>query len=121
MRTWTRAPSWSPDGVALQWHEKIAPMDTGPDFSVTRRRAGDAVVVMPEGEIDLATIDQVRAEIDAASGEARLVVLDLRSVTFIDSAGIRLVIEGTRALADAGGELAVVRGSAEVRRVFGLV
>jgi anti-sigma B factor antagonist len=96
-------------------------MHTGPDFSVTRRPAGDAVVVVPEGEIDLATIDQLRAEIDAAAEEASLVVIDLRAVTFIDSAGIRLIIEGTRALADAGGEFAVVRGSGEVRRIFGLV
>src|SRR5215207_3785129 len=96
-------------------------MDLGPDFSVTRRRAGEAVVVVPAGEIDLATVDVVRAEIDAARGETKLVVLDLRAVTFIDSAGVRLVLEGTRALAADGGELAVVRGTTEVRRVFGLV
>jgi len=96
-------------------------MDMGPDFSVTRRSAGEAVVVVPEGEIDLATVDSVRAEIEAARDEAKLVVLDLRRVSFIDSAGIRLVLEGTRALAAAGGEMVVVLGPVEVRRVFGLV
>ena len=49
------------------------------------------------------------------------VVLDLREVTFIDSAGVRLVLEGSRALAAAGGELVVVRGGHEVQRLFALV
>ncbi len=43
-------------------------MEGGQDFSVTRRRAGDAVVVVPAGEIDLATVDAVEAEIGAAAG-----------------------------------------------------
>ena len=101
--------------------EKIAAVHLPPDFSVTRRRAGDAVVVIPAGEIDLATVDDVEAEIDAARREARQIVLDLRAVSFIDSAGLRLVIAQSRALAEAGGELAVVRGPREVQRVFDLV
>jgi|SRR4051794_36085034 len=96
-------------------------MEAGSEFSVTRRRVGDAVIVAPAGEIDLATIDAVAAEIDAGSAEAALVVLDLRAVTFLDSAGIRLVLTSARRLAAAGGELAVVHGPAEVQRVFNLV
>ena len=36
------------------------------EFSVSRRRAGDAIVVAPAGEIDLATIEIVEASIQAA-------------------------------------------------------
>ena len=59
----------------------------------------------------------VQAELDIAAGEAERVVLDLRAVTFIDSAGIRLVLEAMRALR----EFAVVPGGPEVSRVFRLV
>src|SRR4051812_36402991 len=96
-------------------------MQAGSEFSVTRRRAGDAAVVTPAGEIDLATVDAVGGELASARAEARTVFLDLRQVTFIDSAGIRLVVEGARELAAVGGELLVVHGPAEVRRVFDLV
>lgn len=89
-------------------------MDPAPEFSVTRRRVGATVVVAPAGEIDLATVDAVKREIEAA-GEH--VVLDLREVTFIDSAGLRLVLECSRAVP----EFAVVPGPREVRRVFDLV
>jgi anti-anti-sigma factor len=97
-------------------------MEAGPDFSVTRWRAGGCVVVVPEGEIDLSTVDELQAELDAAAAEAADVVLDLRAVSFIDSAGIRLVLETDRALKTAGSEFAVVRGAGgAVQRVFDLV
>ncbi len=96
-------------------------MHAPPEFSVTRRRTGDAVVVVATGEIDLATVDDVDAAIEAARGEARRIVLDLRAVSFIDSAGLRLVISQSRALAEEGAEFAVVRGPREVQRVFDLV
>jgi anti-anti-sigma factor len=92
-----------------------------PDFSVTRRRANGAIVVVPVGEIDLATVDALQSELDAAAAEAEQVVLDLREVSFIDSAGLRLVVHSSRALAADGGALAVVRGPREVQRVFDLV
>jgi anti-sigma B factor antagonist len=87
------------------------------EFSVSRRRAGDAIVVAPAGEIDLATIPPLQDEIDVALTESGALVLDLREVTFIDSAGLRLVLETSRRAA----RLSVVRGPHEVQRVFGLV
>ena len=96
-------------------------MQYPPDFSVTRHRAGDHVMVVAVGEIDLATVDALQAEMDAAAGETSHVVLDLREVSFIDSAGVRLVLHNVRALEAAGSALSVVRGPAEVRRVFDLV
>jgi anti-anti-sigma factor len=88
-----------------------------PEFSVTRRRAGDAVMVVPKGEIDLATVDELQSALHAAGEGAGQVLLDLREVTFIDSAGVRLVLEAMRTLP----EFAVVRGGHEVSRVFRLV
>ncbi len=83
------------------------------EFSVSRRRAGDAIVVAPAGEIDLATVDALAAEIDLALGQVDALVLDLREVTFIDSAGLRLVLETSR----KAGRFSVVRGPGEVQRV----
>ena len=87
------------------------------DFQVTR--AGS--VVAPRGEIDVATTEAVRAELDAAADEGRLVVLDLRETTFIDSSGIRLIVEAAIDIESQHGELVVVRGGPEVTRVFDLV
>ena len=72
---------------------------------------------MPVGEIDLATVDGLAQALDAAREEAGSVVLDLREVSFMDSAGLRLVLEASR----RGRAFAVVRGPREVQRVFDLV
>lgn len=94
-------------------------MEPGPEFSVTRRRAGEAVVVVPVGDIDLATVDALEAEIGAASAEPHAeLVLDLRQVAFLDSTAIRLVVQLAR---DVREKFAVVRGAGEVARVFDLV
>jgi anti-sigma B factor antagonist len=87
------------------------------EFSVSRRREGDTIVVAPAGEIDLATIDALQAAVDAAAAEAGGVVLDLRAVTFIDSAGLRLVLQCARGIEP----FSVVRGPHEVQRLFDLV
>ena len=87
------------------------------EFSVSHRRAGDAIVVAAAGEIDLATIEDLQSIVDAAAAGAERVVLDLRAVTFIDSAGLRLVLRSSRAI----GAFSVVRGPQEVQRLFDLV
>jgi anti-anti-sigma factor len=91
------------------------------EFEVTRRDTHDGVVVVVRGEIDLATINGLETQLATAIQESALVYLDLREVTFIDSAGIRLVVEGARDLAAKPGELVVVRGPKAVQRLFDLV
>ena len=95
-------------------------MERDADFSVSRRREHDAAVVAPTGEVDLSTVDAVRAELTAASHEARRVVLDLRAVTFMDSSGLRLLVELQRASDADGFAFAVVRGPRSLQRLLEL-
>jgi anti-sigma B factor antagonist len=79
----------------------------------------DAARVAPVGELDLATVDKLRAEVDRQreSGLARL-VLDLRGVRFLDSTGLRFVLELDSAAKANGQELALIRGPEVVHRIF---
>jgi anti-sigma B factor antagonist len=93
-------------------------MDEKPSFGVQRSRRGEAVVVTPTGEIDLATVDALREEIVAARGEARRVVLDLRGVEFLDSTGLRLIVEAQRDAELEGWAFVVVRARESVQRLL---
>ena len=93
-------------------------MNDEPDFSISRQRDGQAVVVVPVGEVDLVTVDQVRDQLRQAADEAARVVLDLRQVTFMDSSGLRLLVEVQQAAGRDGFTLAVVRGPASLERLF---
>ena len=96
-------------------------MQGEPDFDVTTRRTTDGVVVAVRGEIDLVTVGELRTHVEQASLDTDRLYLDFREVSFIDSAGVRLVVEGARDLEAKGGELVVIRGSFVVKRVFELV
>jgi anti-anti-sigma factor len=77
--------------------------------------AAEPTVIAPEGELDVARLDEFRAELfDAAGGGAAAVVVDLSRVSFIDSSALGAVVELHNRLRRSGRRLAVVapRGSA---------
>jgi anti-sigma B factor antagonist len=82
------------------------------------RRDGDRAVLVLHGELDLATIDSVRARLEALEDEGTGVVLDLDGLTFMDSTGIRLVLQAAQDAERTGWEFSLTRGSDAVQRVF---
>jgi anti-anti-sigma factor len=88
------------------------------NFDVDTRRQGSTLVVAPRGEIDLATVDIVRdaVERDRQSGED--IVLDLREVGFMDTSGLRYVLELVDRGPREGFDVQLVRGPMAVQRVF---
>jgi anti-sigma B factor antagonist len=81
----------------------------------------DVVRVCPAGELDLATVDVVREHVEelVASGFGHLVA-DLRAVTFLDSTGLRLMIELNACSSADGWRFAIIPGPAAVQRAFEL-
>jgi anti-sigma B factor antagonist len=88
--------------------------------NVTIRRRGLDVVVALDGELDLATAPAVaRALRDLIEDQGHLdVVLDLGAVSFIDSIGIRTILDARRSLCVRNGRFTIVDPSAAVRRVL---
>ncbi len=88
-------------------------------FRIDVEPARDSVRVAPVGELDIATVDKLRAEVERLreSGFGKL-VLDLRGVRFLDSTGLRLVLELDHSAREASQELLLIRGSAVVQRIF---
>src|SRR3954470_15214334 len=79
------------------------------------------VIVIARGELDIETVPRLRAaleELSAAGWEN--VVLDLRELTFIDSMGLSLLLEGTARARRTGRSSAIVDSPA-VPRLLALV
>ena len=93
--------------------------ETYPPFEVTVQRDDAVATVVVSGELDLATAPSLSSTV-AEQGDARLLVLDLTAVTFIDSTGVRVLIEADRACAGSGSRLVVLAGDGPVRRVLDL-
>jgi anti-sigma B factor antagonist len=90
-----------------------------PEFRLQIQPERDAVRVCPIGEIDVVTVDRIRAEIQSlrSAGFARL-ILDLRGATFMDSTGLHLVLDAQASSAEDGWSFAVIPGPAGVQRAF---
>lgn len=91
------------------------PAPPPPAFDLTVRDTGTWIVVAPTGDIDIATVDRVRSALRDAKGDA---ALDLREVTFLDTSGLRVIIQEDRRAREEGRRFALVAGSPEVLRVL---
>ncbi|MFG2083716.1 STAS domain-containing protein [Micromonospora tulbaghiae] len=90
-------------------------MDQGgaaPVFSVTAQVDGDQLRVQVTGEVDMATADTMFQT--ALREPAKRLTLDLRAVTFFDSAAIHAVVRLAQRFPDA----LTVLPSPQVRRVL---
>jgi stage II sporulation protein AA (anti-sigma F factor antagonist) len=96
-------------------HRSMHPTD---DFTVEVQRHPGAAVVSPAGEIDVATVDQLRERLLACEADSPMVVLDLRRVEFMDTSGLQLVFECQRRAQAGGPAFALVRGSRQIERLF---
>jgi anti-sigma B factor antagonist len=92
-----------------------------PPFVCSWRPGGrNAAWVHVAGELDFATSPQLGRALGETCPNSRMVVLDLRALTFIDSAGIHVILDGAADAREEGHTLMLARGPAEVDRVFGL-
>src|SRR4051794_21974353 len=88
---------------------------------MARRTSEDRIVVVLAGAIDRAATDVLLDELrHVGDGARRPVVLDLSSVTYLDSAGLRTLLVAQRETAAAGGSLTIHDASPTVRRLLDL-
>ncbi|MEU6388046.1 STAS domain-containing protein [Streptomyces sp. NPDC046939] len=83
---------------------------------------GDARVITVSGEIDHESGPPLReAAVDALAGRVPRLVVDLSAVTFMDSAGLNILLRAHRRAHDAGGWLRLAGVSANVLRILQIV
>ena len=77
----------------------------------------DGATLVFVGEADLSTVDTIAASVDGAEGGGDVTV-DLSGVTFMDSSGLRALLDARTRLADQGRRLTVGAFSTPVGRLF---
>ena len=89
-------------------------------FDVRVLDTDDATVLVFEGDLDLTAVPEAGEAIERAQAHNGTVAIDLRALRFIDSSGLRVILEAQRRAADASSRLLVAPGDGGVRRVFEL-
>lgn len=87
----------------------------------TRTIDSGAVVVAPEGRLNMTAAPGLREQLHALVREGNsLLVVDLAGVESIDSSGLGALISGLKAARQAGGDLRIAAPGEQVTAVLGL-
>jgi anti-sigma B factor antagonist len=87
-------------------------------LQVTAEPLEDGIMVRATGEIDVATVDLLRRQLDTAREGSASVLLDLSGVTFIDSTGLQLLLDASLDSATGDWAFSIVRPSRVVQRLI---
>jgi len=109
------------DSPDLQYIADSAPVHTESPFECSRKEGAlEAAWVHVAGALDIATTPRLAQTLRESQSAARLVVLDLRALAFMDSAGVHAIVDASRQARRVGGRLLLLRGTANVDRLFAL-
>ena len=90
-------------------------------LGVEEIRVGHRTVLAVTGELDIATAPVLRGAVDRVMESAAVELwIDLNQVTFMDSTGLRVMLDAQRRVKLHSKSLAVICRPGPVRRVFGL-
>ena len=89
------------------------------DFAVSDEAFDDSThILVPCGEIDALTAPQLGRRLIAIADQGKDVVVDLSDVTFMDSTGIGVLLNGLRRLTSRSASLVLVCPTARILRPF---
>jgi anti-anti-sigma factor len=93
-------------------------LSTPSEFDVSTQTTSPGVLtVSVVGELDMSTSARVEEAISSAASAERVIV-DLTKCTFLDSAGVRLLLQTHRKLTPAGARVELVASDPNIRRVL---
>ena len=84
---------------------------------VTIEPLDEACLIRASGELERSTADRLSSALDAARADGVTTLLDLSAVSFIDSAGLRVLLRTARAVDAQAWGCFIVRASSVVRRL----
>ena len=91
-------------------------------LSIVSEFREDAHYVAPSGELDIATVELLeRALLEVERADSARIVLDLSGLSFIDSTGLRLLLDVNERCGGAADRLRVIAGSPAVERLLDIV
>jgi anti-sigma B factor antagonist len=95
-------------------------MTMGDELSVVVRRERGVVIAAVAGDIDMSTVPGLRERLLGLADGGHPLIIDLNQVTFIDSAGLGVLVRVARRAEEHGGSLHAVCSRPQIRKLLWL-
>ena len=89
-------------------------------FTCAIERTSEAVLLRPVGEVDLGTVPTLRSNLKAMLEDNLNVIVDLKGIQYIDSTGIKALLDAHRLFSQRGQRFVVSEPNAICRKLFGI-
>jgi anti-anti-sigma factor len=89
-------------------------------FAIAVEGTGDLRIVRPVGELDISTVAELAPVVERACSSRADLVVDLSGLSFLDCAGLRVLLYAHAVTNSNGGSLRLIAGSKTVQRIFQL-
>lgn len=90
-------------------------------FRLEVQSQGQSTVIAVSGELDLASSPALQEELERVSAsDARMLIIDLRELDFMDSTGLSVLVKAHRAAEEGARRLYLIKGPPQVQRLLSL-
>jgi anti-anti-sigma factor len=88
------------------------------EFRIEEDRRDGTVILRLRGELDLASADAVAQRLDSHAAAGEPVLLDVDRLSFMDSSGLRVVLQAAETSRTSDWSFTLTPGSEQVRNLF---
>lgn len=91
-------------------------------FAIKSKQAGETLLVRPAGDLDLSTAEVFADELKRIdeTGDVTRIVVDMSAVPFVDSTGLRILLEGVELGQERGIDVTFESPMPQLRRLVDL-
>ena len=87
-------------------------------MTMTKKLDGNKLTVAVEGRLDTLTAPALEAQLLPALKGVEALVIDLKDLTYISSAGIRVMVQAAQTMYDQNGNMKVINANNDVKNIF---
>jgi anti-sigma B factor antagonist len=87
-------------------------------MEITKTVSGDSITLAIAGKLSAATADECGAAVDLALEETKKLLLDFKELSYLASAGLRVLVSTQKKMKATGGSLSLLNLREEVMEVF---
>ena len=87
-------------------------------LSITKNKDGDKLTISLEGRLDTTTAPQLEGELKNALGGVTDLVMDMKELAYISSAGLRVVLLAHKLMLPSGGKMIIKSPSEFCKQVL---